>query len=53
MLHCTFVKNFAMHALLKNILLREEFMRITFEVDSVTVQEYMRTYQEYLGKLPI
>ena len=38
---------------LKIRLLREELMRNTFDVGRVRVLEYMRTYQEYFGKLPI
>ena len=43
-----------MHAcmnFLKMIFLREELMRITFDVGSYTVQEYMRTIPRKLGKL--
>ena len=38
---------------LKIILLRGELMRNTFDAGRVKVLEYMRTYQEYFGKLPI
>ena len=38
---------------LKIILLRGELMVNTFDVSRIRVLEYMRTYQEYLRKLPI
>ena len=54
MLHCTFVKIFAMHALSENYITERRINgQYTFDVGRVRVLEYMRTCQEYFGKLPI